>query len=344
MKIALVRPKVGFSLGGAENYTATVAQELASLGHEVVVVADYCNVSGVRHAKARIYGRGSIAKTLSFFLSARKVLAQEKFDIVYTTWRFFPADWVRLSDPLHAVWINLGYEGGAVALRKLRPRHRLILWLEQRSLVAARRIIANSKLVQRQVAEHYPEVASRVEVIYNGVDFERYNLEVRKFREEWRAKLGLGPKEIALLFAGSDWRRKGLPVVLSALEKLPETVKLVVAGGKKLGPKGRVHYLGMVREMEKLYGAADILVLPTRYDPFANVVLEALACGLPVVTTPENGASELIKDGINGSIVIYDPQLWAKEIQKLLKNLPSLEDCRESVKDFSWENHLQKLL
>ncbi|HIE33188.1 MAG TPA: glycosyltransferase family 1 protein [Thermodesulfobacteriaceae bacterium] len=344
MKIALVRPKVGFGLGGAENYTATVARELARLGHEVTVVADHCDVPGVHHARARIYGRGSIAKTLSFFLSARKILSRKKFDIVYATWRFFPADWVRISDPLHAVWVYLGYEWGLPALRRLRPRHRLILWLEKQSLRQARRIIANSKLVQRQVAEHYPKVTPRVEVIYNGVDFSRFNLKARKFREEWRSRLGLLPQEKALLFVGSDWRRKGLPVVLSALEKLPETVKLVVAGGKKLGKKGRVYYLGPVKEMEKLYGAADLLVLPTRYDPFANVVLEALACGLPVITTPENGASELIISGKTGLICPPKVEDLAPYIQLWKKAVFSPLECHDSIRKLSWKDHIQKLL
>ena len=344
MKIALVRPKVGFGMGGAENYTATVAREFARLGHEVVVVADYCNLSGVRHARARIYGRGSLAKTLSFFLNARRVLSRERFDLVYATWRFFPADWVRISDPLHAVWIYQGYEWGLPALRRLRPRHRLILWLEKQSLRRAQRIIANSKLVQRQVAEHYPEVASRVEVIYNGVDFSRFNLGARKFREEWRSRLGLLPEEKVLLFVGSDWRRKGLPLLLSALERLPETVKLLVAGGKGLGKKGRVYYLGAVKEMERLYGAADLLVLPTRYDPFANVVLEALACGLPVITTPENGASEVIIPGRTGVVCGPNSEDLLQAIIEITKKNPGVEICVNSIKNFSWEKHLKQLI
>ncbi|MBX6422818.1 glycosyltransferase family 4 protein [Thermosulfurimonas sp. F29] len=334
-----MRPKVGFGLGGAENYTAWVARELVRAGHEVAVVADRCEVPGVRHLRARILGRGSLAKTLSFFFAARRVLARERFDVVYATGRFSPADWVRISDPLHIVWLRLGYERPPV-LWPLRPRHRLILWLERESLRQARRVIANSRLVARQVGEYYPGVAEKVEVIYNGVDLERFNPSVRRFRAGVRRELGLSEEDRVLLFAGSDWRRKGLPLLLSALEKLPETVKLVVAGGKRLGKRERVYYLGPVREIEKLYGAADLFVLPTRYDPFANVVLEALACGLPVITTPENGAAELIREGITGYICPQDTFFLPQTF--LFAALP--EKCFCSVENLSWERHLRYLL
>ncbi len=339
MKISLVRPKVGFGLGGAENYTAWVARELARAGHEVSVVADRCEVPGVRHLRARIYGRGSLAKTISFFLNARRVLSRERFDVIYATSRFFPADWVRVSDPLHIVWLNRGYKRPPL-LWPLRPRHRLILWLEKKSLEQARRVIVNSRMVFNEIAKHYPFATGKTEVIYNGVDFARFNPSVRRLRAEVRRELGLSEEDRVLLFVGSDWQRKGLPLLLSVLEELPEAFKLLVAGGKKLGKKGRIYYLGKVKEMERLYGAADLLVLPTRYDPFANVVLEALACGLPVLTTPENGAAEIIRDGVTGHIVSKDEF----SLFSFFSFIASPEECFGSVKNFSWKNHLRQLL
>lgn len=336
-----MRPRVGFGLGGAENYTAYVARELARLGHEVAVVADRCEVPGVRHLRAPFMGRGSLAKTLSFFLNARRALSEERFDVVYTTGRFFPADWVRISDPLHIVWLRRGYERPPL-LWRIRPRHRLLLWLERKSLEEASRIIVNSRMVAREIAEHYPLAVEKTEVIYNGVDLERFNPSVRRFRAEVRQTLGLSEKDQLLLFVGSDWRRKGLSFLLEALEDLPLEFKLLVAGGKPLGRKGRVYYLGPVRETEKLYGAADLLVLPTLYDPFANVVLEALACGLPVITTPENGAAEVILPGKTGFLSSLHPQDLAQKIRQGLREAP--QKNYTSVQRFSWKDHLEKLL
>ncbi len=341
MKIALVRPKVGFGLGGAENYTASVARELLRAGHEVFVVADRCEVPGVRHLRAPIYGRGSLAKTLSFFLNARRVLSRERFDVVYATGRFFPADWVRVSDPLHIVWLYRGYERPPL-LWPVRPRHRLILWLERKSLEQARRVIVNSRLVFKEIAEHYPLATGKTEVIYNGVDLERFNPAVRRFRTAVRQELGLSEKDWVLLFAGSDWRRKGLPFLLSVLEELPEEFKLLVAGGQKLGKKGRVYYLGPVKKMERLYGAADLLVLPTLYDPFANVVLEALACGLPVITTPENGASEAVSYLGRGKILPLEIRPWREVLLK--SQVPEELPDPEKLFAFGWGEHLRRLL
>ncbi|HFC97729.1 MAG TPA: glycosyltransferase family 1 protein [Thermosulfurimonas dismutans] len=342
MKIALVRPKVGFGLGGAENYTAYVARELLRAGHEVFVVADRCEVPGVRHLRARIYGRGSLAKTLSFFLNARRALSRERFDVVYATCRFFPADWVRVSDPLHIVWLYRGYERPPL-LWPVRPRHRLILWLERKSLEYARRVIVNSRMVFNEIAEHYPLATEKTEVIYNGVDLERFNPAVRRFRVEVGRDLGLSEEDRVLLFAGSDWRRKGLPFLLSVLEELSEEFKLLVAGGKRLGRKGRIYYLGPVKEMERLYGAADLLVLPTRYDPFANVVLEALACGLPVITTPENGAAEAVTYLGRGKVLPLRVRDWITGIPAAITPRNSPESMTSLSLKFSWERHLEAL-
>ncbi len=86
-------------------------------------------------------------------------------------------------------------------------------------------------------------------------------------------------------------------------------MKLVVAGrgdARKLSSP-RVQFLGVVRDLPELYGAADIFLLPTIYDPFSNACLEALAAGLPVITTKANGFSEIIENGRHGT-VIHEPQ------------------------------------
>jgi UDP-glucose:(heptosyl)LPS alpha-1,3-glucosyltransferase len=116
----------------------------------------------------------------------------------------------------------------------------------------------------------------------------------------------LAQDDFLLLFAGSGWERKGLPFVLSALEKIADPrLKLVVAGkGRALrnAPEG-VRFVGSMVDLENAYAAADVFVFPPIYEPSANVVFEALAAGLPVVTSACNGAAEVIEEGINGTVV-----------------------------------------
>jgi UDP-glucose:(heptosyl)LPS alpha-1,3-glucosyltransferase len=155
-----------------------------------------------------------------------------------------------------------------------------------------------------------------VSVVYNGVDLERFH-PCRRAGEgaELRRSCGWAAEDLVLLFLGTGYGRKGLDVLLDALARLdvPRSHLLVVgydsASGRferraaELGLGRRVRFLGGRRDVETCFAAADLYVLPTRYDPFANTTLEALASGLPVITTAANGAGELVTEGVEGSIV-----------------------------------------
>src|SRR5206468_12145725 len=131
-------------------------------------------------------------------------------------------------------------------------------------------------------------------------------------QEKARADLKLKPDEIVLLFAGSGWERKGLRFAIEAFELCRDRkLRLVVAGrGDARGYKPKrffteepVRFLGEVTDLRPVYAAADIFILPSIYDPASNACLEALASGLPVITTRDNGFSEIIENGVYGSIV-----------------------------------------
>ncbi len=131
-------------------------------------------------------------------------------------------------------------------------------------------------------------------------------------REKSRADLKLKPDDVVLLFAGSGWERKGLRFAIEAFElSRDKSLRLIVAGrGDQRGYRPKryfteepVRFLGEIADIRPIYSAADIFILPTIYDPFSNACLEALAGGLPVITTRDNGFSEIIENGIHGSIV-----------------------------------------
>jgi glycosyltransferase involved in cell wall biosynthesis len=158
----------------------------------------------------------------------------------------------------------------------------------------------------------------RVQVVYNGVDTSAFTPPASG--DEWatlRARLGLPAAARLLLFAG-DLRspRKGLDTVLRAMTALPGDVQLVVAGvasrspypaeARRLGLADRVHFIGFRRDLADVMRACDIFVLPTYFDTFGLPILEAMACGLPPITTVLAGASELITSGVDG-LVIADP-------------------------------------
>ncbi|MDP7113584.1 MAG: glycosyltransferase family 4 protein, partial [Myxococcota bacterium] len=155
----------------------------------------------------------------------------------------------------------------------------------------------------------------------NGVDTQRFHPKNRRlFFLEAREEFHLVPEDTVMLFVGGDFERKGLDSAIRVLGALQERsdLKLLVVGhdrrferfmglAQQLGVLEQVHLTGVLDRIERVYATADLLLLPTRYDPFANVTLEALASEVPVVTTGTNGAAEVLRSCESVSI-IDDPE------------------------------------
>lgn len=195
--------------------------------------------------------------------------------------------------------------------RVFNSKHRELLALESRlfSPEGAGLVIANCRMVKEEIVREYGYPAERIHVVYNGLPAFTPSPELR---EQTREQLGIGPSDYVLLFAGSGWERKGLQAAIDGIQRVSAACRplLLVAGrGNPRSYRGggeRVRFLGPVRQMNACYAAADAFILPTLYDPFSNACLEALAAGLPVITTTSNGFSEILQPGIDGE-VLADP-------------------------------------
>jgi glycosyltransferase involved in cell wall biosynthesis len=196
----------------------------------------------------------------------------------------------------------------------------------------SRAVVAVSELHRQELVREAHVPAERVHVVHNGVDTAEFTPPGSEAeRAGLRAAFGLPSDARLLLFAG-DLRspRKGLDTVLRALSTLPSDVQLVVAGEARRSPYpavaqqaglgARVHFVGFRRDLADVMRACDLFVLPTHYDPFGLVVLEAMACGLPPITTAKAGAAEVITSGVDG-VVVDDPDdatTLAERIRELL--------------------------
>jgi UDP-glucose:(heptosyl)LPS alpha-1,3-glucosyltransferase len=159
-------------------------------------------------------------------------------------------------------------------------------------------------MVKEEATRFYGYPAEQIEVVPNGVPVRDFR-PIAETRAMRRKILHLRDDEIAVLFVGSGWERKGLRYAVEAVTSLGGNFRLFIAGrggGRRIDSRS-VQRLGAVRDLPAVYGAADIFLLPTLYDPFSNACLEALAAGLPVITTRANGFSEIIEHRVQGSII-----------------------------------------
>lgn len=179
-------------------------------------------------------------------------------------------------------------------------------------------VAAVSEYVRRQIIERHPSMAERVRVVFNGVNVERLRCDdAAALRASTRQKLGLNAAERVVLFVAHNFKLKGLPELIRAVAMSqphgPAAWTLLVAGRDNpvryerlvatLGIRHLVRFIGTDHEIRSLYAAADVLAHPTWYDPCSRVVLEALCCGMPVVTTRWNGAAEAMTPGRHGAVI-----------------------------------------
>jgi UDP-glucose:(heptosyl)LPS alpha-1,3-glucosyltransferase len=310
LSIGLVRR--GYSAtGGAESYLKRLGRGLALAGHEAVLfaTAEWPPNEWKCGRIVRVAGDSALAFADAF----EKLRPRESCDVVLSLERVWRCDVYRAGDGIHRAWLRRREQNASSwqkFWRRFDRKHAGLLRLEE-SLFAqgnAGRVIANSEMVRREAREIYGYASNRISVIPNGIPIADFRPSDEN-RKRMRSSLGLEGNDITLLFVGSGWERKGLRFAVSALDSLGENVRLLVAGrgNEKRFAADRVQFLGQASELPALYSAADIFILPTLYDPFSNACLEALAFGLPVITTRDNGFSEIIDDAIHGSI-IEDPR------------------------------------
>jgi UDP-glucose:(heptosyl)LPS alpha-1,3-glucosyltransferase len=317
LRIALVLERSGPGLGGVENVAWEVAHGLVQAGDDVTLVTRSGTAPpGVALRRVETPGGWQPLRILAFSRAAARA-TRTGFDLVQSFSRTLHQDVFRAGGGSHAHYLERCHGPLSARLRRLSPRHATQLWIEGRVFAdPSQTILCNSILVRDQIAQRYGVPAARLVVIRNGVDLARFH-PARREHEGVRLRAELHAETRTVwLFVGSGFRRKGLDVAMGALAAGRDRDSLLWIAGRDdpapwqrlaetlaIGP--RVRFLGPRRDVEALYAAADGLLLPTRYDAFANVCLEAAAAGIPVVTSGANGAAEIAREG---GLVVNDPE------------------------------------
>ena len=367
MKIALAHKRLDFK-GGTERDFYLTAQGLRDLGHEVHL---FCSEFGVSPPEGTLTHRvpclalGRTARLLSFAFLASKVIVPHRCDVVISFGRMIQQDILRSGGGSHRVFLQKMERGEGFSRRlwhRMSLYHRSVLAVErlQYRPSGCKKILAVSQEVKREIMATYQVPEEKIAIIYNGVDHERFHPHHRETaREKIRSQWEVPAEAPLVLFVGNGFQRKGLDRLLKVWEspRLKEVYLLVVgedaqrkryASWAERRAHKRVIFAGRQDAVEDFYGAADILALPAFQEAFGNVVLEALASGLPVLVSRAVGAAEVLAGELAQGILANpdDPLEVEAKVLHLLDQRRwrfMSEQARSLGEKYSWKNHFREL-
>jgi UDP-glucose:(heptosyl)LPS alpha-1,3-glucosyltransferase len=325
MRVTLVFP-VCSRQGGVERVVWEAAQFLAQR-HQVTVVSTVAEElpPEVVHVPVSTQGWPPLLAPFGFRRAAAAALRSIGSDMVVSYGAECPAADVYVVNSVHRAWLRVanpvtvhGYQVPG-HIRYLMPRHQISLLLERSYYARAkgRLLVPCAEQVTEDLSELYGMAGTPNTVVHNGFSPREFSAERRRaLRDTVRGELGYDDGETVLVMVANEWQRKGLAVVLDAMEELSDpAIRLLLVGRTRpdslVNPRSswlrsRVLYLEPSNDVGRVHAAADVFVLPTQYEAFCLAIIEALASGLPVITTNVPGAADAVVPGVNG-LVLDDP-------------------------------------
>ena len=366
-RIALVHPHFRAD-GGAERAALITLQALESKDVQAWVISrswqDADN--SVHHIQCNPFYVGRLWREWGFARAASRISRLGNFDLVQSQIRFRGCDIYRAGGGVHAEWLR---QRDRISswwrrfLTRISPFHIYKLKTENDLYDDAglRAVICNSQMVKDEIHSRFGLDKNKIHVIYNAVDSTYFTPDlIATYRNDVRRELGIHPQQTLFLFVGSGFERKGLSQAIKCLSRLSEPASLLVVGqdkhypryqslAKSLGLENQVMFLGIHKDVRPYYAAADVFILPTLYDAFANTVLEAMASGLPVITSLKCGAIDIIENGKNGFLCdALDTQTLTTFMEKMISS-PELRRTvgskgRKTVTVFNLDRMSRQLL
>jgi UDP-glucose:(heptosyl)LPS alpha-1,3-glucosyltransferase len=325
MKVAIL--KINFnSYGGSEKYCLLLTHYLLQKGHTPVIFSS-SKVPGLDSNLIHEVPTIKFNKFLRLYSFNQYISSHFKnnkeFDAIISMDKTMYHTHIRAGGGCHKAWLLRKEKLCSWWEKKslyINPYHKLVLKLEKLGFEGpwVKEIITNSNMVKREILEHYKVDENKIVVIHNAVEWKSLEKAFweKQNKDDLRKALKLDSDSFYFLFVGNGFERKGLKFAIESLRQFPKDIKLIVVGYDKninkykkfaqsLKLSDRVLFAGYQPNVVKFYQVADAFLLPTLYDPFSNASLEALAMGLFVVTTKDNGCSEVIEDF--SGVVIEDP-------------------------------------
>ena len=371
MKIALVILHADPARGGAERYTFDLAQALAKRGHEVALVATTFGPrpQGVHCVELLPRGATRLGQYRNFLDDLERHLAQTSYDIVHAMLPVRRCDVYHPHAGIAAEAIAGGHVKHAAAMKRALARVANRINIKRRSFAATEHELLNSEpppivlclseYVKADLRRHYPALPEhRLAILFNAVNLHHFDPAIPP--HDPPPATAKRPDSIRALMVAQDFERKGLREAIQALARLADPRLILTVVGKpdsapyqelarSLQIEHQVEFAGPSRAMWHWYAAADFFVLPTRHDPCSLVVLEALAMGLPVISTRQNGACEIMTSGRHGFVLdsADDLDALASAMRTLCDDQTRARMCAACLAlrpTLSYDRHLQTLL
>jgi UDP-glucose:(heptosyl)LPS alpha-1,3-glucosyltransferase len=317
-RVALVRSRFD-AFGGAERFVQSAIAALSAQGASLTLVTRKWPDDDGSAVIVNPFHVGSLWRDRGFAKAVCEALAKRPFDLVQSHERIACCDVYRAGDGVHAAWLEQRARVQSALGRYVTahsPHHRYLLAAERELFTSPRlkAVICNSEMVRGEIRERFATADDKLVLIRNAVDGARFHPGLREeFRDALRGQLKIPREASVFAYVGSGFERKGVGAFLCAVAAREEPAWAIIAGkdksadryGKlavKLGIAHRVRFTGAVSDVRPFLAASDAFVLPTLYDPFPNAALEAMACGLPVVTSTKCGAAEIVREGESGFV------------------------------------------
>jgi glycosyltransferase involved in cell wall biosynthesis len=355
LRFTLISRNLDLSLSAPKcNYNLALA--LAKLGADVEILTSIINIS--KHGYDKLINAGVKVKTMPK-LFAKRALSPIAYSIVaklYKDDRIVIGNGYTIGDDItwvHFLRLPALQNLSDILDTKTRNKMKREALLEKMILKSSSLLWAVSSLVKRSLIEDYGIPEERIFVLHNGVDVEKYHMINDGKRRELRRMLGIDEGTIVFTFVGADPYRKGFDKLLEALKRVKLQNYIVLAIGfipdtsiLNMSKGLNVKFLGKIEEnhLVKIYGITDFIVLLSRYDPFSLVTLEAMASGAIPILSPTVGASEIVKHGEEGYIIVNE-----NEFIELLETIDKIhlesirKKARETALQYSWTNITSKL-
>ena len=280
---------------------------------------------------------GPLWRDWGFARAVTREIAETRANLVQSYERVLSCDIYRPADGVHATWLEERLQDAPASLRwrvAMDPWHRYHLAMERKLFASPwlRAVLCNSKMVRDDIKARFGLPEERLPVLYNAVDSDVFSPQLRMHRDRIRAKYRIPDDATLFLLVGSGFRRKGVPAAIAALAGLSTPAHLIIVGDdRKLdaykrmayghGVRERITFVGFQHDVAPFYGAADAFVLPAIYDSFPDAAMEALASGLPVVTSTTSGAAELVTENDAGFVCA------SRDVAALTEHLRALQDA-----------------